>query len=223
MMQVRWQQHSGSSHTLSNKRKAPAMQELFPKTGGHCWRFVVRVIDADDTELLCASSGLGRAEAMGKALEMGHVPTSASPRVTQGQLRGANLSALHLQPIAATAALPSLCGLWSAAFAETTSHGTSVLGVPAWDRGGFSLGFTRLWQLSPCKFTRESWGCPASPHRAAPQQSRLEELVFQEFGKITAAFLKRSFCFETPTRLKGNFDYKAFQVLDVPVIMENRA
>lgn len=171
MMQVRWQQHSGSSHTLSNKRKAPAMQELFPKTGGHCWRFIVGVIDADDTELLCASSGLGRAEAMGKALEMGHVPTPASPRVTQGQLRGANLSALHLQPIAATAALPSLCGLWSAAFAETTSHGTSVLGVPAWDRGGFSLGFTRLWQLSPCKFTRESWGCPASPHRAAPQQS----------------------------------------------------
>lgn len=30
-------------------------------------------------------------------------------------------------------------------------------------------------------------------------------------------------CFETPKHLKGNFDYKAFQVLDVPVIMENRA
>lgn len=131
VMQVRWQQHSGSSHDLSNKRKAPDMQELFPKTGGRCRRFIVGVSNANNTEPLCASSGLGRAEVMSEALEKGHVPTSASPRVTQGLLSTANLTALYLQPTTAMAALPSLCGLWSAAFAETTSHGTSVCGVPA--------------------------------------------------------------------------------------------
>lgn len=30
-------------------------------------------------------------------------------------------------------------------------------------------------------------------------------------------------CFETMEHLKGNFDYKVFQVLDVPIIMENRS
>lgn len=30
-------------------------------------------------------------------------------------------------------------------------------------------------------------------------------------------------CFETLKRLKGNFDYKAFQVLGVPAITENKA
>lgn len=30
-------------------------------------------------------------------------------------------------------------------------------------------------------------------------------------------------CFETPKHLKGNSDYQVFRVLDVPVIMENRA